>query len=160
VLGPGLAARGADLDQQRLGQQWLLGDGAQQAREGGAEARPPARGAATLLEHFRAEPVSRHLVGLSEAGLLAAEAALEALARDPRALQHLLHARLLVATCADAEQHRFQRSLVRGPLRDGLVPGPNRAQCGRSVHSGYLNPFLGTLHTSYTSFVPMGTRAI
>ena len=92
VLGPGLAAGGPHLDQQRLRQQRLLGDGAQQPGEGGAEARPPALGLAARLEHFRADSVRRHLVGLREAGLLAAEAALEAVAGDPAALQHLLHA--------------------------------------------------------------------
>ena len=90
--------------------------------EGGAEARPPALGLTARLEHFRAESVCRHLVGLREAVLLAAEAALEAVAGDAAALQHLLHRGLVVATGADAEQHRFQRSLIRRALRDRPRP--------------------------------------
>jgi hypothetical protein len=65
--------------------------------ECGAEARSPALGLAARLEHFCAEPLRRHLIGLGETGLLAAKTTLEAVSGDARALQHFLHAGLLVA---------------------------------------------------------------
>src|SRR6476659_289446 len=157
---PRRAAGGAHLQQQRFRLQGLLGDEAQHFGEAGAEPLTPTRRLPARLEHLLGEPLGGLLIGTREAGLLGAEAVMEAALGDPCPLGDLAHGRLRIAPLADRQQHRLQHARVGVRVRLDLLPRANFAQRSRCFHLRHHSLCLGTFSNSSTGFVPMGTGAI
>lgn len=124
MLDPGLPARGTHLDQQRPCRRRLPRRVAQLRSERGRQSVAPIRPLARAPEHLLLQPIGRRTVGLQHVPLLAGEAAVEAGAREPAAIEHVLGRRPRVAQLADSRPDRLENPVPRACLR----PRPSRAE--------------------------------